>query len=170
MKIYNYNNQTREFLSEEEAQRDPLEKEERYLIPASATTIEPIEVGENEVAVFESDKWVKKIDLRGKKYWNKQTKEEFVINEIGDELGSEYTDKELPSKEEYIVWDGNDWVIDEAIKQNLLEETKSNSAVSYLRQTDWYVIRKLETDVEIPLDVQQQREQARQTIVEKQKL
>ncbi len=167
MKVYNYNNQTGEFLSEEEAQRDPLEKEERYLIPASATAIKPLEVGKNEVAVFDGENWVKKVDLRGKKYWNKQTKEEFVINEISDELGSDYTDKEPTSQEEYIVWDGSNWVIDEDKKQSSLEETETKSAISYLRQTDWYAIRKLETDVEIPVEIQQQREQARQTIAEK---
>lgn len=164
MKVYNYNNQTGEFLSEEEAQRDPLEKEERYLIPSSATTTKPLQVGENEIAVFDGEKWAKKVDLRGKTYWNKETKEEFVIREIGDELSSDYTDKEPTSQEGYIVWNGSDWVIDEGIKQNLLKETESNGAVSYLKETDWYAIRKLETGVEIPSEVQQKREQARQTI------
>ena len=119
MKVYSYNKGTGEYIGEEEAPRDPLEKEERYLIPASATTIKPSEAGENEVFTFDGEKWIKKVDLRGKTYWNKETKEKFVIGEIGIEQPSDYVDEEPPSQETYIVWDGNNWVIDEIIKLHI---------------------------------------------------
>jgi hypothetical protein len=41
----------------------------------------------------------------------------------------------------------------------------NQSAREYLANTDWYVIRKLETGKEIPTDISQKRIQARASIV-----
>ena len=48
--------------------------------------------------------------------------------------------------------------------EELLEqevEIKKQEALTYLSNTDWYIIRKVETGVEIPLDILTKRAEAR---------
>ena len=50
-------------------------------------------------------------------------------------------------------------------KQSDVElEIQFNTAKKYLNDTDWYVIRKLETNTPVPSDVLALRESSRQTI------
>lgn len=55
MKVYNYNPNNKAYTFGEEADPDPLIPG-RWLIPAHATTIEPPEVKEGEVACFNEDR------------------------------------------------------------------------------------------------------------------
>ncbi|KTC39789.1 hypothetical protein AO265_20920 [Pseudomonas sp. ABAC61] len=41
------------------------------------------------------------------------------------------------------------------------QDRKANEAREYLRQTDWLVVRKLETGKDVPADIAEQRAQAR---------
>ncbi|QIH05132.1 MULTISPECIES: hypothetical protein [unclassified Pseudomonas] len=43
-------------------------------------------------------------------------------------------------------------------------DQKANEAREYLRQTDWLVVRKLETGKEVPADVAEKRAEARSLI------
>ncbi|MGE8411934.1 MAG: hypothetical protein ACN6QY_06155 [Pseudomonas sp.] len=44
------------------------------------------------------------------------------------------------------------------------QDRKANEAREYLRQTDWLVVRKLETGKDVPADIAEQRAQARHLI------
>lgn len=89
MQIYNYDENTNEFLYTSEARPNPLEKG-KFLIPANATEIQPIEVLSDEVAIFDGKNWNKKIDLRGSKIYNKDTGQEFTLNSLG-EIPTQFT-------------------------------------------------------------------------------
>ena len=47
-----------------------------------------------------------------------------------------------------------------------IQEQKNQMAKNYLELTDWYVIRFVDTGVEMPEDVKLKRQQARDSIVE----
>lgn len=49
--------------------------------------------------------------------------------------------------------------------EDLQKENESSEAVMYLRSTDWYVIRSLETGEAIPDKVKEQRAAARQKVI-----
>ncbi len=89
MKIYHYNSITKEYTNTMTATLDPLEYEKngiiKYLIPANATDIEPIEFGgSNETIIFEGNQWNVVSDFRGTKYWLPDGTEIIIenINEI----------------------------------------------------------------------------------------
>ncbi|MBC2659934.1 hypothetical protein H7A76_31280 [Pseudomonas sp. MSSRFD41] len=44
------------------------------------------------------------------------------------------------------------------------QDQKTNEAREYLRQTDWLVVRKLETGKDIPADIAEKRAEARSLI------
>lgn len=54
----------------------------------------------------------------------------------------------------------------ERVKTNdeIEKENDRHDAVLYLRNTDWYVIRKFETGKEIPEDIVTKRDEARQVL------
>jgi hypothetical protein len=56
-KIYNYNPDSFEYLGESIARKDPLEKEERFLIPANATDKEPV-FQEGKITKFINNNWI----------------------------------------------------------------------------------------------------------------
>jgi len=83
MKIYNYKQDTNEFLGESMARPNPLEPG-NYLIPRNATTVAPkTKPGKNEVLVFENNNWVIKEDYRGTVVYNAEFREGKTIDEIG---------------------------------------------------------------------------------------
>lgn len=85
MNLYNYDKNTKEYLSTTLASADPMETKIRGefvpLVPANATLIEPPTVEANQVAVFENNKWVIKADYR-KNY--KKVTDEFITEYIKD--------------------------------------------------------------------------------------
>lgn len=68
MNLYNYDKNTKEYLSITLASADPMETKIRGefvpLVPACATVIEPPKTGENEVAIFNGKAWEIKKDFR----------------------------------------------------------------------------------------------------------
>ena len=76
MKAFAYNKDTKEYVAEVVCQLDQIESKKQnkevYLIPANATDKEPPKCNENEVVVFEKNKWTKKADFRRKKFWKKE--------------------------------------------------------------------------------------------------
>ena len=81
MKIYKYDNVTGEFLSEGTARPDPKNKSS-FLIPANATTKEPISAKRNKAVVYKNGAWTYVVDCRGETYWTDwQTSE--TIKELG---------------------------------------------------------------------------------------
>lgn len=68
MNLYNYDKNTKEYLSTTLASADPMETKIRGefvpLVPACATLIEPPKTGENEVAIFNGKAWEIKKDFR----------------------------------------------------------------------------------------------------------
>ena len=97
MNLYNYDKNTKEYLSTTIADADPAEtkKQGKFipLIPANATLIEPPTVEINQVAVFENNKWVVKADYR-KNYV--KVDDNFQVQEIttiGEQEGFYLVDK-----------------------------------------------------------------------------
>lgn len=82
MDVYSYNCDTNEYIGIEFAQEDIVNKG-HYLLPAKSTTIKPPECGDNQVVVFETDKWTIYSDYRGQKQVNLATSEITVIDYIG---------------------------------------------------------------------------------------
>lgn len=117
MQVYNYDANTKEFLSQSQAQKSPLE-EGVYLIPANATEIKPNQK-EGYVCVFDEkeQKWKHVKDLRGIKLYHKNTKEMIVCSELGFD-DSEYTNLE-PS--EFSIWSDDSWREDENAKARALK-------------------------------------------------
>ena len=68
MNLYNYDKNTKEYLSTTLASADPMESKIKGefvpLVPAYATLIEPPTTGENEVAIFNGKVWEIKKDFR----------------------------------------------------------------------------------------------------------
>lgn len=68
MNLYNYDKNTKEYLSTTIASADPMETKIKGefvpLVPACATVIEPPTTGENEVAIFNGKAWEIKKDFR----------------------------------------------------------------------------------------------------------
>jgi hypothetical protein len=87
------------------------------------------------------------------------------------------TEKEPPAAPEgkQAVWSGEEWTLQdipvppppppEAVPVTPQQE-KNNNARAYLNQTDWYVIRQIETGTPVPEEITAARAKARAEIVE----
>lgn len=68
MNLYNYDKNTKEYLSTTIASADPMETKIKGefvpLVPAYATLLKPPKTGENEVAIFNGEAWEIKKDFR----------------------------------------------------------------------------------------------------------
>ncbi len=121
MKIYNYMFDTKEFLYEEQALKNPLEKN-AFLIPANATKIKPLPKKEGFALCFneEQQKWEYLEDNRKKTAYEKTSKKEIEIDYLGS-LKEEHT---FLKPEKNSIWDEKtkNWLID--IKK--LKEEKIN--------------------------------------------
>lgn len=98
MYIYNYDENTKEYLNKVEADKDPLQSKivGRFvpLVPANATLTEPPLFEENQIPVFENEEWVIKLDYR-KNYY--KVDDNFLVEEIetiGEQEGYYIVDKE----------------------------------------------------------------------------
>lgn len=114
MKIYNYNKETKEFTTSEEATKNPKEKG-KYLIPMCATTIEPIAQKEGFAVCFneKDNTWEYIEDNRGKEVYSTTTKDKSKVDYLG-KIKDEYTQLK-PS--EYDEWIDGAWVEDIASKE-----------------------------------------------------
>ena len=82
MKIYNYDAQTGEFISDGDSAPSPLE-DGVFLIPAYATTDAPPDAEAGHARVFNGSTWVQAVDLRGTHYWDADGTE-YVMESLGE--------------------------------------------------------------------------------------
>ena len=120
MKVYHYNQETKELIRESDARINPrgttyTEVEEgseetpqpiySYLLPVNATFIEPPESQDGYTAVFDTDnqEWIQTLDKRGTEYWTQidGVTAKSTITELGEDLpdGAFATEPE-PTQEE----------------------------------------------------------------------
>lgn len=104
--VYGFNYETREFIGEYVAHIAP-----NTGLPGNSTVIEPPQVGENQVAVYniESESWDIIDDFRGHNIWHKITKKQILVDVIG-EIPEKYT--HIKPGSDFDVWDGEKWVKD----------------------------------------------------------
>tara|TARA_B100000029_G_scaffold52851_1_gene47956 strand:+ start:1294 stop:1809 length:516 start_codon:yes stop_codon:yes gene_type:complete len=109
VKVYNYDRITKEFIGEKDANLDPIDG--KPLCPANAT-FKPIPFRKHlqkDVAIcFIDDEWVEVVDKRGIKLYDKETKEEHILKELG-EIPSKYT---ILEPKRFDKWDEklNKWI------------------------------------------------------------
>ncbi|MFW2606257.1 hypothetical protein [Aliarcobacter butzleri] len=110
MKVFKYDTQTKEFIQE-------LEINEAYgtNLPFT-TTIKPLTKKEGFVVCFNGTKWEYVEDFRNTVVYNKETKQELII----DYLGKIKDDVTISKPEQFDKWDykTNSWVCDEVEKEN----------------------------------------------------
>lgn len=114
MKIYHYEQGTKEYMKSTDARLDPLDSES-FLIPANATIKEPPVFGVDETAIFEFDNWAVVTDKRGQYYYEQDGTWIKIIN-IGIDVpsGTLQTD---PLTEYYDTHDGSIWIENTARKE-----------------------------------------------------
>ena len=100
MNIYNYDNETKEYLFTSVAEADPAETEKQGkfipLIPANATLIAIASYNtDNQIPVFENDNWVVKSDYRKNYYKVDGNLNVEEITTIGEQTGFYIVDKEV---------------------------------------------------------------------------
>jgi hypothetical protein len=81
-------------------------------------------------------------DCRGD-YWDKETKSQHTIEEVGKEPQENWTDKPHSSMP-YEHWVDSDWVEDQAEKEEYDKALAVNEASQYLDSTDYMVIKAME--------------------------
>jgi hypothetical protein len=81
MDIYHYHPETFEFVGAGKADADPLQAG-NWLIPASATTVQPIAPQTGFAVCFDKGVWGYVEDHRGETWWNADGKE-ITISELG---------------------------------------------------------------------------------------
>lgn len=144
MKIYNYEKDTGAFVNEGVADESPLEPGV-FLLPANATKTAPPKFGPYEIPVFRDGKWAVVPDYRGMEYFDK-----FGAPQLITEVG---------------VKPDVTWTTEPQITPELMQAAENDKHRAYLQSTDWYVIRKLETGVEVPDEITKARATARAAIV-----
>lgn len=114
MKLYNYKEDTKEFLYDSEASLDVLETEKKgkdiFLIPANATT-KPCEKREGYIACFIDNDWIYRRDYRGRLQIDLITKALSTIDYIGE------------VKEGYMVYD--DYIKTQAYSEDVFNTEKA---------------------------------------------
>jgi len=124
MKIYNYNRNTKEYISTSQATEDPLEKG-KYLIPALATVVAISTNKDNFTQIFNEKKnvWEYIEDNRGKIVYNTISKQKSKVDYLGviksgfTELVPKINDK----------WDGTKWIFDTVIASKIkLQELETD--------------------------------------------
>lgn len=158
MKIYNYNKDTFEYISESEARLDPEESKvqntEIYILPAYSTFNKPsTTLLENEIHVFNinTNKWIRTKNYRGKIIYNKQNLSLKLITELGDIDESLYTFLN-PNEVEYPIWSDSTgcWIINIEQKNEVEKTEKINNAKTLLINSDIIVLRCYENSIEVP--------------------
>jgi hypothetical protein len=81
MIIYNYDYVTKEFIGISDATVNPLSPND-FLIPANATTLEPLAFQEGYANIFNGEAWELVVDNRGTTYWLAD-KTEHTIQNLG---------------------------------------------------------------------------------------
>lgn len=123
MDIYNFNKETKEFISKTVATESPLEKGV-FLIPANATITKPLDTKENFAVCFNEDKqeWEYIEDNRNKTVYSTITKEASIVDYLGT-IKDGFT---LSVPTEFDKWENNSWVIDETLVQNKFRQNRDS--------------------------------------------
>lgn len=131
MKVFNYDKKTKEFISQSEAIKSPLE-EDVYLIPANSTKLNPLDPKDGFAVCFdeENEEWDYIEDNRGKTVYSTKDKQELKV----DYLGAIKTGYTFLKPKQFDKWDEtcNSWIEDKNLKKqdclNLLESAFDNKA------------------------------------------
>ena len=134
MKVYRYNEITREYIGTLNAQPNPRVPGE-YLMPANTTTMVPIEAPENWTVVFNGAQWVLIDDFRGTTGWNKTTKEEITVDYLG--VNEEITFNQPPELKQFASWSGSGWTLNEGDVATYHWENLRNTRNAKMSQCDW---------------------------------
>lgn len=142
--VFNYHEETREYLGVSQARRDPEEPEPIYLIPRNATAIAPPDFGANEIPVFdpeagEQGEWTVKPDHRGEKYFRPDGSF-VVIVEIGVEKEDDWT-IERPE-----TWDSVRLKRDELLKESDWTQL-GDAPLSSSKKQEWAAYRQTLRDI-----------------------
>jgi len=105
MKAYSYNPITKEYIGEVNCQPNPLEG--GYLLPGHAVLDKPPIVEHQQIAIWKGA-WEVRDDYRGEIYWDKTSKEEITITEIGIVKANDWT--ELKPISDRAIWEENKWI------------------------------------------------------------
>lgn len=136
MQIYNYDPLTLEFLSSGLADSDPLNAG-NWLIPADATTIEPLPTIKNKVSCFNKDTecWEYKSDYRGE-IWYMLNGDQLTIEIIGQQPEESWTkEPPLPTIESLISNKRNEInVLFEQSMQQIANGYPANEVSSWAKQ------------------------------------
>lgn len=124
MKAYGYNPVTKEYIGEVNCQPDPIDG--GFLLPGSSTFLEPPITKEKEVAVLKNGKWKIKEDHRDEIYWDKDTKEEQKIIDIGQVKDENWT--ELQPISDRCIWKKDKWIELPLTFEELQEKEKADFA------------------------------------------
>lgn len=145
MKIYNYYKETFEFLNESIADKSPLEKDV-YFIPAYATNKVPLKKKEGFALVFneENQLWKQIVDYRNKTVYDKNTKEEIIVNYLG-ELKENHTFKKPNTLFDEFL--NNEWITNqEKYNEYLLNEFRKERD-KLLLKVDFYQLALVYTEL-----------------------
>ncbi|MCG8333564.1 MAG: hypothetical protein MJE63_03545 [Proteobacteria bacterium] len=126
MKIYHYNEKTHEYVWEGIAEPN-IDEPGQFIIPENSTDIAPPQVQANQAAVFSNGEWNVVADYRQMEFFNKETHERLLIENLGETPGSEYTPIQ-PGK--YDIWDvnTNEWTVSlEAVRAGIIKEIKDEA-------------------------------------------
>ncbi|OUO94820.1 hypothetical protein [Cloacibacillus sp. An23] len=138
--IYTYDKTTGEYKPEAKATCQWSPRENKWLIPAAATTTEPPTAGEKQAACFDaaSKAWTLMPDHRGEKWYDKATRELHEIKDIGVEPDETVWTQTEP-KDGESVWDEETggWVIPPEVQErrNLAEaQRQANDIITAAMQ------------------------------------
>lgn len=151
MKLYLYDEITKEYIETIEAYIDPEESKiagkEVYMYPANSTDLEPPLVGDNEIVLFENDNWVIKPDYRGLYQCN----EDFIVTEI-DKFGEledgyiviteEQADKIAEDNLYYVILDG-ELVVNPNYEAEKANQRQTQFKKDFFKTSLGYVRRKV---------------------------
>jgi len=143
MKIYNYDDFTKEFLQESKAILSPLEKDV-FLIPANATTTKPPLKKDGFARCFISDKWEYIKDLRGQEYHTLEDGELLYIDYLGELKENHILGTYKPTEEE-IKEDKKQEIL---ISLSLLDTKKTRALTDALINNDLSFLQELEEQAE----------------------
>jgi len=98
-----------------------------------------------------------------------------VLKDIGNNTEAEYIAKNssldlrvvstVPATEYgFLKLDGSNVIVDTAAEEVAKQEVANKDHRTYLKETDWYVVRNTETGVAIPADISTKRQAAREAI------
>ena len=158
--IYIVHPSTGELIGTSYADPDPLE-EGNWLIPANSSLELPPDTVKGEAVVLSAQGWIILPDYRGTAY-STLTGELIEYTQLG-ELPDGLTAQPRPTA--CHIWENGAWTIDKAMSDRLTKEEINATALAYLSETDWYIIRKQEVGDEVPTDVSDKRKAARLAVV-----